>query len=194
MFVERVCAELRVCTWLKEDCRLDAGFGLAFDDSGGGLPDLPENTIHQAFDLGQAATPLPWLHIAQEVAREAAARGYRRVGITGTAWLVASEFYPQALEAQGLAWLRPSEAERQAMGRIIMDELVYGRCQADSVATLQAIITSLAARGCDAVVLGCTELPLVLNDGNSALPTLDSTRLPARAALDQAIARTLPGG
>ncbi|TXK27874.1 amino acid racemase [Ottowia sp. GY511] len=154
----------------------------------------PDNTIHQAFDLVQAATPLPWLHIAHEVAREAAARGYRRVGITGTAWLVASEVYPQALEAQGLAWLRPREPERQAMGRIIMDELVYGRCQADSVAKLQALIASLAARGCDAVVLGCTELPLVLNDGNSALPTLDSTRLLARAARDHAIARALPGG
>ena len=154
----------------------------------------PDNTIHQAFDLVQAATPLPWLHIAQEVAREAAVRGYRGVGITGTAWLVASEVYPQALEAQGLAWLRPSETERQAMGRIIMDELVYGRFQSDSVTALQAIIASLAARGCDAVVLGCTELPLVLNDGNSALPTLDSTRLLARAALDHAIARMLPGG
>jgi aspartate racemase len=146
----------------------------------------PDNTIHQAMHLVRPRSPLPWLHIAEVVAAEAAARGFRRVGVLGTHWLVASEVYPQALAAAGLQALKPDDEARDALGRIIMDELVQGLCRPASTARLLAIIDGLKARGCDAVALGCTELPLVLNDGNSALPTLDSTRLLARAALRHA--------
>jgi aspartate racemase len=150
----------------------------------------PDNTIHQAFARVAPRSPRPWLHIAEVVAREAAARGLRRIGILGTHWLVASEVYPEQLEAQGLAWLRPGDEEREEVGRIIMEELVYGIQQPRHVAYLQDVIRGLQARGCDAVVLGCTELPLVLDDANSPLPTLDSTRLLARAALRRAVAVT----
>jgi aspartate racemase len=122
------------------------------------------------------------------VAAEAASRGFRRVGVLGTRWLVDSEVYPQALSAAGLEAVRPDADERATLGRIIMDELVRGVVQPESTAVLQQMIEGLKARGCDAVALGCTELPLVLNDGNSALPTLDSTRLLARAALRRATA------
>jgi aspartate racemase len=146
----------------------------------------PDNTIHQSLRYIEERLPLPWLHIADVVADEAARRGFRRVGITGTRWLVESGVYPEKLEARGLGWLRPELAEREQINRIIMDELVRGVVNPDSVAVLQGIIERLKADGCDVVVLGCTELPLILNDANSPLPTLDSTRLLARAALRRA--------
>lgn len=147
----------------------------------------PDNTIHQALAHVLPQSPRPWLHIAEEVAAEAAARGYRRIGILGTRWLVDSSVYPDKLAAEGLDHVRPGQEDRDALARIIMDELVYGVFKPESVARLQAIIGNLRDAGCDAVVLGCTELPLVLNDGNSALPTLDSTRILARAALTRAL-------
>ena len=134
-----------------------------------------------------ADSPRPWLHIAQEVATVAAARGYRRVGILGTHWLVDSDVYPEAFAARGLEYARPGQDDRRLLGSTIMDELVYGVFEPASVSRLQGIVQRMKDDGCDAVVLGCTELPLVLNDGNCALPTLDSTRLLARAALDHAL-------
>jgi aspartate racemase len=146
----------------------------------------PDNTIHQAFGLVQPRSPLPWLHIADVVAAEAARRGFRNLGLTGTRWLVASDVYPQSLSAAGLACVRPSEAQREEMGRIIMDELVPGMVVERSTRYFQAVIEDFRRQGCDAVILGCTEIPLVISDANSALPTLDSTRLLARAALRHA--------
>ncbi|MCW5650457.1 MAG: amino acid racemase [Ramlibacter sp.] len=147
----------------------------------------PDNTIHQAFDHVASRSPLPWLHIADVVAAEASQRGYRRVGITGTGWLVDSEVYPEKLAARGLAYLRPEAAERNEINRIIMDELVCGVFRPEGVAYFQQVIGRMKADGCDAVVLGCTEIPLIIHDGNSPLPTLDSTRLLARAALRRAV-------
>lgn len=148
----------------------------------------PDNTIHQAFHLVQPRSPLPWLHIADVVAEEAKRRGFRKIGITGTHWLVASDVYPERLRAQGLDYARPTEEERVEVGRLIMDELVCGIQSPAQVTYLAGVIDGLKAQGCDAVVLGCTELPLILHDGNSPLPTLDSTRLLARAALRRAAA------
>lgn len=156
--------------------------------AGADLLICPDNTIHQALKYVLPHSPLPWLHIAEEVALQAAARGFRRIGILGTRWLVDSVVYPDKLGAQGLKWVRPVEQDRVTLGRIIMDELVYGVFQPTSVARLQGIVQRLRDGGCDAVVLGCTELPLVLNDGNCVLPTLDSTRILARAALSCALA------
>lgn len=147
----------------------------------------PDNTIHQAFSLVAPASPLPWLHIAEVVAAEAVAQGYHRIGITGTSWLVASDVYPQKLADRGLEFVRPSDAERDEMGRLIMDELVLGVFKPATIAYFQRVIGGLQAHNCDAVVLGCTEIPLIIDDKNSPLPTLDSTRLLARAALRKAI-------
>lgn len=153
----------------------------------------PDNTIHQAFDRVAPLSPRPWLHIAQGVADEAVRRGFRRLGITGTAWLVASDVYPRALGDRGLEWVRPSEQEREEVGRLIMDELVRGVQSSRQVEVLQGVVGRMRDQGCDAVVLGCTELPLVLHDGNSPLPTLDSTRLLARAALRRAVGPAAAG-
>ena len=147
----------------------------------------PDNTIHQALPCVLERSPLPWLHIAQVVAEEARRRGFRRIGITGTKWLVDSDVYPRHLTAAALEFVRPNVAEREAVNRIIMDELVAGIHTPQAVAYFQDVMARMKLQGCDAVVLGCTEIPLVMNDGNSPLPTLDSTRLLARAALRRAV-------
>ncbi len=148
----------------------------------------PDNTIHQAMHLVEPYSSRPWLHIAGVVAAEAQVRGYRKLGLTGTRWLVDSEVYPDKLAERGIAWLRPAPDDRDAINRIIMDELVKGITRPEGVASFQAVIGRLQEGGCDAVVLGCTEIPLIINDANSPLPTLDSTRLLARAALAHALA------
>jgi len=147
----------------------------------------PDNTIHQAMPYVLPRSPLPWLHIAEVVAAKAVERGFRRIGITGTRWLVESEVYPEKLTARGLEYARPNAAERQEINRIIMDELVYSVFKPEAVAYFQRVIGRMKEEGCDAVVLGCTEIPLLMNDANSPLPTLDSTRLLARAALRRAL-------
>jgi aspartate racemase len=140
----------------------------------------PDNTIHQALPYVLPRSPLPWLHIAEVVAAEAKARGYRRVGLTGTKWLMEGPVYAREL-------VRPDPAERAEINRIIMDELVSGVFKPQVVEYFQHVMEKMKRAGCDAVVLGCTEIPLVMNDANSPLPTLDSTRLLARAALRRAI-------
>jgi aspartate racemase len=147
----------------------------------------PDNTIHQALPHVLPRSPLPWLHIAEVAAEEAVSRGFRRIGITGTKWLVDSEVYPQKLSARRLEYVRPSTAERDECNRIIMDELVCSSFKPESIGYFQQVIARLKDQGCDAVVLGCTEIPLIIDDANSPLPTLDSTRLLARAALRRAV-------
>jgi aspartate racemase len=148
----------------------------------------PDNTIHQALPLIETRSPLPWLHIAEVVATEAVERGFHRLGLTGTRWLIDSEVYPEKLAARGLACVRPSDAERDDIQRIIMDELVYGVFKPEAVARFQQVIGRMKGdAGCDAVILGCTEIPLIIDDTNSPLPLLDSARLLARAALRRSV-------
>jgi len=142
----------------------------------------PDNTLHQALAYVEPRSPLPWLHIAKVVAAEAAARGYRRLGLTGTRWLMEGPVYAKDL-------LRPDAAEREEINRIIMDELVCSEFKPTAVAYFRRVFERMKDAGCDAVVLGCTEIPLIMNDANSGLPTLDSTRLLARAALRRAVGR-----
>jgi len=146
----------------------------------------PDNTIHQALPWVLRRSPLPWLHIAEVVAAHAGERGYRRLGLTGTRYVLDSEVYPEKLAAYGLEYLRPNPAERAEINRIIFEELIAGVFTPASIACLQRVIGRMKEDGCDAVVLGCTEIPLIMNDDNSPLPTLDSTRLLARAALQRA--------
>ena len=149
----------------------------------------PDNTIHQAMDYVTARSPLAWLHIAEVVTAEAAAKGHRRVALLGTQWLMESDVYPVRLLARGITCIRPNPAERNRLDEIIMTELVYGVFNPESIADVETVIVRLKEEeDCDAVALACTELPLILSDPNSALPTPDSTRLLARAALAHALA------
>jgi aspartate racemase len=164
---------------------LDSAHKLA--RSGADFLICPDNTIHQAMAQVEPRSPLPWLHIADAVGAEAEARGHRRLGLLGTRWLVESSVYPERLEARGLAWARPGDADRELVHRIIMEQLVRGIFEPAAAASLQGVLEHLKQAGCDAAVLGCTELPLIVDASTAALPTLDSTRLLARAALRRAI-------
>lgn len=147
----------------------------------------PDNTIHRAFHLVAPRSPLPWLHIVEEVAKEAKARGFRRLAITGTRYTMEGPVYPDKLCEVGLEFSFPEASEREEINRIIMDELVYGKFTAPSLRFFQQVISRLKNEGCDAVVLGCTEIPLLVSPEHSPLPTLDSTGLLARAAIRRAV-------
>lgn len=147
----------------------------------------PDNTSHQTLPFVEAKSPRPWLHIAEVVSAQALERGFRRLGLTGTRWLVESEVYPEKLNAQGLEYVRPNTAEREEVNRIIMDELVCGVFKPEAVAYFQQVMQRMQDAGCYAVVLGCTEIPLIMHEANSPLPVLDSTRLLARAALRRVV-------
>ena len=147
----------------------------------------PDNTIHQAFDYVEQRSPRPWLHIADAVSNEANKQGFKTLGLLGTTWLMASSVYPDKLSAHGICVELPPEDQRIELGRIIMDELVKGKFLQQSIEYYRTVIEQLKQRGCDAVILGCTEIPLIIDESNSSLPILDSTRLLARAALRSAV-------
>ena len=147
----------------------------------------PDNTIHQAFDLVEHRSPRPWLHIAREVAAEAKRNQFKRLAILGTRYLMEGPVYPEALKAAGIEHHIPKQDERQRVNQIIFDELVNGQFLPRSLAYYIEVIRSLKEKGCDAVVLGCTEIPLLVTPQSSPLPVLDSTRLLARAAVRKAV-------
>jgi aspartate racemase len=148
----------------------------------------PDNTIHQALPRVILDSPLPWLHIAEEVGNEAKRRGFQMVGLTGTKFLVSGPVYPEKLDALGIRYVRTLESQQDRVNQIIFDELVRDERRPESLLYFQQVIQEFKDLGCDAVVLGCTEIPLLVNDANSPLPTLDSTRILARAALRHALA------
>jgi aspartate racemase len=147
----------------------------------------PDNTIHHAFELVASQSPLPWLHIVDEVATVAKSRGFRKLAVTGTKYTMEGTVYQTKLPAAGFEYLVPAADERAEIDRIIMDELVNGIFATESRAYFQQVITRMKGVGCEAVVLGCTEIPLIVDDSTSPLPTLDSTRILARAALRKAL-------
>jgi aspartate racemase len=148
----------------------------------------PDNTIHQAMPLVTPRSSLPWLHIVEEVGREAKRRGFRKLGLTGTKFLVSGPVYPEKLEQLGLTCVRPTKEQQEHINTIIFDELTRGEQTPESLFYFEQVIENFKVQRCDAVVLGCTEIPLLVNDSESPLPTLDSTRILARAALHYALA------
>ncbi|MCS7113993.1 MAG: amino acid racemase [Nitrososphaerota archaeon] len=151
----------------------------------------PDNTVHIAFGKVAEKSPVPWLHIAQEVAKEAERLGFRKLAVLGTRFLMESDVYPSKLRLYGIKWAVPETGQREIVNKIIFSELVYGIVKPESREKLASIISDMAQReGCDAVVLGCTELPLILDGEHSPIPTLDSTRILARAALKKATEQT----
>lgn len=147
----------------------------------------PDNTYHQALDYLLPRSPIPWLHIAAAVAEEARRLGYARLGIMGTKYLTEGPVYRSALEQFGIEREIPGPSDRERINEIIFKELVNGIFTEDSRLYLNEVASKLKDRGCDAVVLGCTELPLIVRSDDCPLPTLDSTRLLARAALQKAL-------
>lgn len=147
----------------------------------------PDNTIHQAFEFVEHRSPRPWLHIAREVAAEAKRKELKRLAVLGTRYLMEGPVYPEALKALGIEHRIPKPDQRHRINEIIFDELVNGQFLPRSLAYYVEVIRSLHDEGCDAVVLGCTEIPLLVSPESSPLPTLDSTRLLAKAAVRKAV-------
>ncbi len=147
----------------------------------------PDNTIHQAFGLVAQNSPLTWLHIVDAVGQAARARGFRKLGITGTKYLMTGPVYPEQLEKYGISCEIPDESDREKIDAIIFTELVNGIFPEESRLYFNEVFEKMKGRGCDAVVLGCTEIPLIVDPEDCPLPTLDSTRLLARAALRKAV-------
>jgi aspartate racemase len=146
----------------------------------------PDNTAHQGLDLVRAKSPVPWLHIAEEIASLAAERGYRKVGLLGTRWLMEGPVYPAALKARGITCEIPESEVREEISALIMGELVFGRFAASTRKYFQQAIQNFKRSGCEAAILGCTEIPLLIREEDSVLPVFDSTRTLARAALREA--------
>ncbi|MED5418923.1 MAG: amino acid racemase, partial [Verrucomicrobiota bacterium] len=150
----------------------------------------PDNTVHEAMEHASLEATLPWIHIAEVVAREAHTRGLQRLAILGTRYLMEGPVYPAKLAPLGIKTITPNADERSSINTLIFDHLVFNRVTREDRSTLLNVIERLHdEHQCDAVVLGCTELPLILNDTISPLPTLDSTRLLARAAIKRAATR-----
>ena len=147
----------------------------------------PDNTIHDVFHLVQKKASIPWLHIAEMVAEKAKEEEYQSLAILGTKYLMTGPVYPEVLEKSKISWKIPGETDRERINNIIFSELVNGIFNEESRLYFNEVIGKLKDEGCNAVVLGCTEIPLIVDPNDCPLPTLDSTRLLARAALKKAI-------
>ena len=147
----------------------------------------PDNTIHQAFELFIDKSPIPWLHIAEEVIAEAKRQQYKRLAILGTQLLMEGPVYATKLADTDIEYRIPEPEDRKKINSIIFNELVNGVFTTEARDYFNSVTDGLKKQGCDAVVLGCTEIPLLITPETSPLPTLDSTRILARAALVKAI-------
>ena len=151
--------------------------------SGAQLLICPDNTVHQGLDLVRERSPAPWVHIAEEVSAEARRRGFKRLAILGTRFLMEGVVYQSKLAPACIGYRIPNTEQRARINQIIYDELVHARFMPESRAYFQNVIGELGDNGCDAVALACTEIPLLISAADSPLPILDSTRILARAAL-----------
>jgi aspartate racemase len=167
---------IRANDW-KAVAKLMAASAQRVAQAGADFAICPDNTYHQAFEYLIPQSPIPWLHIARAVAEEAKRLGYARLGILGTKYLVESTVYPEALKEFRIESEIPVGADREKINEIIFKELVNGIFPETSRLYFNEVAEKLKARGCDAVVLGCTEIPLIVRPEDTPLPTLDSTRL-----------------
>jgi aspartate racemase len=156
--------------------------------AGADLALLATNTMHRVFDEIQKGIRIPLLHIADVVGREITARGLTRIGLLGTRFTMEQEFYKGKLARDfGIDVLIPDEAERQAIHGILYNELCLGAVKDASREVFRKIIGRLESRGAQGIVLGCTEIPLIVKQKDYGLPLFDTTDLHARAAVDLAL-------
>lgn len=173
--------------WVTAGARL-ADAALALAAAGAEALVLCTNTMHKVAPAIVAAVNLPLLHIADPTAAAIRAAGLTRVGLLGTRFTMEQDFYVERLRAHGLDVLLPDAGQREIVHSVIYDELCLGRIEATSRSAYRAIVADLAERGADAVILGCTEISLLIGPDDSPLPLFDTTRLHAQAAVDFALA------
>ena len=177
---------IRAGNW-KDVAKLMLSSAKKLSKIGAELLVCPDNTIHEAYDLVQAESPAPWIHIAEAVAKEAKAKGHNKLGITGTKYLMTGPVYPDILKKYDITCQIPDKKDRENIDNIIFKELVNGIFHDKSRLYINKVIQKFKDQECDAVVLGCTEIPLIVDPEDCPLPILDSTRLLARAALNEAL-------
>ncbi len=148
----------------------------------------PDNTIHEAYKIAQPESPLPWLHIARVVGEEARRRGFTKLGILGTRYLMTGPVYPGQLGPLDIEAVIPEKDDRERINEVIFTQLVKAEFTEESRRFFNEVMARLKERGAEAAVLGCTEIPLLVRPDEAPLPTLDSTRLLARAAVREALA------
>jgi aspartate racemase len=156
-------------------------------NAGAQIAICPDNSAHLAFKLVAARSPIPWLHIAEEVAKAAVRGGYRHSALLGTRFTMSGPVYPEVFKRYELKISLPAESDQKIVDEIIFKELVNGIISEASRLRYNEVIDRMKARGCDSVILGCTEIPLLVRADDCPLPALDSTRLLARAAVDAAL-------
>jgi len=147
----------------------------------------PANTTHEAFKFMGSRSPIPWLHIVEVVGDAAASQGLSKLGILGTKFLMETKLYPEVLSKRGIEAVSPDAEQREQINSFIFDELVKGNFKTSTREYFRRVTADLANRGCDAVVMGCTEIPLILDSEDVEVPLLDSTRLLASAAVAEAL-------
>jgi aspartate racemase len=155
--------------------------------AGAQLAICPDNSAHLAFKHVAARSPIPWLHIAEEVAKAAVRDGHRHAALLGTRFTMSGPVYPEVFEKYELKISSPAEGDQKLVDEIIFRELVNGIFSEASRLRYNEVIDRMKLRGCDSVILGCTEIPLLVREDDCPLPALDSTRLLARAAVDAAL-------
>ncbi|HJQ71114.1 MAG TPA: amino acid racemase [Blastocatellia bacterium] len=147
----------------------------------------PANTAHEAFEIMRPRSPIPWLHIVEVVAEEARGRGLKKLGILGTRFLMEGNVYREILSDHAIEAVIPEADERQRINALIFDELVKGTLEGSTREYFRGVVAELASAGCDGAVMACTEIPLILRQEDVEVPLLDSTRLLAKAALEEAL-------
>jgi aspartate racemase len=170
-----------------------AGWARRLEQTGAGLLLICANTLHKVAARVRQEVSVPLVHIVEETARTALGLGAARVGLLGTRITMEDGFYAEGLEARGLTALLPSAAQRGELDRIIFEELALGRLEPASRQACLRIAGELVARGAEAVILGCTELPLLLADSPGPAPWLDTLEIHARAAFELAAGPAGPG-
>ena len=156
-------------------------------DAGADFYVCPDNTAHIVLEQIAADLPIPGLHIADVVCHELSKHGWKHVGLLGTRWTMTGPVYGNALKRHGLERLIPDEATREQLNSAIFDELCLGVFNASTTTNFVSAIEELKSHGAECVILGCTEIPLIVTPDNSPLPTFDSTRLLAKYAILEAL-------
>jgi len=156
-------------------------------DAGADFYVCPDNTAHIVLEQIAADLPLPGLHIAEVVCHEITMRGWKHVGLLGTRWTMTGPVYETALKKRDFEKLVPDEPTRERLNAAIFDELCLGIFNASTTDLFVGAIEDLKVRGAECVILGCTEIPLIVTTENSPLPAIDSTRLLAKYAVREAV-------
>jgi aspartate racemase len=150
----------------------------------------PDNTVHRPLEKVIDRSPIPLISITETVAKECQSKGYKKVGVLGTKYTMQGPVYRGALSKLEIEMIVPDENDQQTINSIIFDEMVRGKITESSSKDITKAIQKLKNLGCDAVILGCTEIPLFIDSKNSPLPVVDSTRLLARKALEYSLERS----